>query len=104
VKKLEVDYPFCPAFGEYLGKVKYVVKKFIETIKTPDKVDVKFWNGIFMKDKGDGMTSGGRGTVDLYTGWMKHFFNAESIQANLIPTFRAKVPVQCVDLIKKTEY
>lgn len=93
VKKLQVDYPFSPEFSEYLENVQYVVKKFIESINSPNKVDTKFWNGIFNKDKGDGMTSGGRGTVDVYNGWMRFFFNAENIQANLIPVFRAKVPV-----------
>ena len=42
--------------------------------------------------------------VDFFTGWIKDLFDAESISADFVPLFRAKVPVQCVDLIQKTEY
>lgn len=75
------------------------VKKFIETINFPNKVDVNFWNGIFKVGKGDGMSSSDETiTVDVYTGWITYFFNVKNIETSLVPAFRAKVPVLVKDL------
>lgn len=88
------DYPIDPNFLDYLEKVGWVVKKFIETMKFPNKIDLEFWNGIFDKKNLMGKMSGPELVpIKIYEGWMKHFFNANKIDSHNIPSFRSSVPV-----------
>nr|VVW88783.1 unnamed protein product [Nymphaea colorata] len=55
----------------YVGKVSYILEKFVETYE--EKVDLDFWNKIVNSERG----RLGSGSTTKYSGWLIHFFGLD---------------------------
>ena len=81
---------------EYIGKIKIIISKFIETFD--NNVDVDFWNKIMTISEEKRSSSGGPNKINWIDGWILHFFGIyKKTDICDIPNYSISIPIKLIN-------